>query len=146
MNYPYNVFRTKVEEHVFWVAECPTLKGCVGQGETPDEAVAELESNVNEWLKTAAEYEIEIPEVPIEMMSDYSGKFTVRVAPYVHKQAAEFAKKHGVSLNQYVNDAIVTQNKMLSTALYIEPEIKTLVENLKAMNSNSNGRIYMYKS
>ncbi len=146
MKYPYNVFQTKVEEHVFWVAECPTLKGCVGQGETPNDAVAELESNVNEWIAIATESGIDIPEVPIASMSDYSGKFTVRVAPYVHKQAAEIAKKQGVSLNQYVNDAIVTQNKMLSTALYIEPEIKSLVENLKVMNKNSNGRLYVYKS
>ena len=146
MKYPYNVFQTKVEEHVFWVAECPTLKGCVGQGETPNDAVAELESNVNEWIAIATESGIDIPEVPIASMNDYSGKFTVRVAPYVHKQAAEIAKKQGVSLNQYVNDAIVTQNKMLSTALYIEPEIKSLVENLKVMNKNSNGRLYIYKS
>lgn len=146
MKYPYNVFQTKVEKHVFWVAECPTLKGCVGQGETLDDAVAELETNVNEWIATATESGIEIPEVPIVSMSDYSGKFTVRVAPYVHKQAAEIAKKQGISLNQYVNDAIVTQNKMLSTALYIEPEIKSLAENLKVMNNNSNGRLYIYKS
>ena len=44
---------------------------------------------------------------------EYSGKFTVRVSPYVHKQASKLADQLGISLNQYINDAIVTQNATL---------------------------------
>ena len=42
MKYPFNVYQTKVEEHVFWIAEIPALNGCVGQGETADEALKEV--------------------------------------------------------------------------------------------------------
>jgi predicted RNase H-like HicB family nuclease len=34
-----------------WVAESLVLKGCVGQGETMQEAMKELEINEGEWIK-----------------------------------------------------------------------------------------------
>lgn len=51
----------EVEEHLFWVAKSKSLKGCVGQGETFDEAISELEQNEIEWLKTAEQCGISIP-------------------------------------------------------------------------------------
>ena len=83
MKYPFRVYLTKVEDHQFWVAECSLLKGCVAQGETPEEAIDELEINEAEWLQTAKEYGIPIPEIPLETDNEYSGKFTVRVSPAV---------------------------------------------------------------
>lgn len=64
MKYPFTVYRTKVENHVFWIAESSLLNGCVGQGKTADDAVSELQLNEEEWLETAREYGIDIPEVP----------------------------------------------------------------------------------
>ena len=99
-----------VEGHEFWAAESKSLKGCVAQGDTCEEALAELAINEEEWLTTAQEYGIEIPAVPFEKAESYSGKFTVRVSPAIHQAAAEQARRLGISLNQYVNDAIVTMN------------------------------------
>jgi predicted RNase H-like HicB family nuclease len=39
----------------------PDLKGCVAVGETPEEALANLEEARRLWLETAYEYEDEIP-------------------------------------------------------------------------------------
>ena len=132
MKYPYRVFQTKVGEHVFWVAESLALKGCVGQGETSEDACSELAENEDEWIATAQECDIPVPPVPIEHMTGYSGKFTVRVAAYVHREAAENAKKNGVSLTQYVNDAIVAQNARQNTIGYIFPEIKRTIDVFKS--------------
>ena len=52
----------QVDEHAFWVAESTSLKSCVGQGETSAEAIAELERNENEWLDTAKEFCIPVPD------------------------------------------------------------------------------------
>lgn len=133
MKYPFSVYQTQVEGHMFWVAECPALKGCVGQGDTLEAAYKELEENEVEWLKTAEKYGVEIPPIPVEQMNTYSGKFTVRVSPAVHQEAAELAKKQNISLNQYVNDAIVAQNSRLSTIGYIAPEIKDTVASFKQL-------------
>lgn len=53
MIYPFQSNRQKEGKHSFWVAKSLSLKGCVGQGDTPEKAVAELEENEEEWLSTA---------------------------------------------------------------------------------------------
>lgn len=133
MRYPYRVYKTKVEKHEFWVAESTALKGCVGQGDAQEEALEALELNEECWLETAQECGIDIPEVPTEEMAGYSGKLTLRVAPYVHKEAAEQAKRQNVSLNQYINDAIVAQNARLLTVGYIAEEVTKAAKEIKRM-------------
>jgi len=39
---------------------------------------------------------------------------TLRLAPYVHMQAVMFAQKEGISLNQYINNAVVSQNAAMN--------------------------------
>lgn len=137
MKYPFTVYFTQVEDHSFWIAECKSLKGCVGQGETAEEAIEELKINQNEWLETAKEFNIPIPEVPVEIENEYSGKFTVRVSPHVHRQAVELSKQQGISLNQYINDAIVSQNATLSTTGYIIPKVKEAINKLSMVMETS---------
>ncbi len=114
MKYPFTVFQMENEGHVFWVAKSIYLKGCIGQGDAQEEAINELSENEKAWLETAAEIGIPIPEIPIEHPVEYSGKMTLRISPTVHGQAAMYAKKEGISLNQYINDAVVTRNAMMS--------------------------------
>ena len=45
MIYPYMVYRVKNGEEEYWVAKSSCLKRCIGQGETPNDAEAELEKN-----------------------------------------------------------------------------------------------------
>ena len=61
MKYDYRVYKMKVENHELWIAESIELKGCIAQGETKEEAIAELELNEIEWLKTAEEFDILTP-------------------------------------------------------------------------------------
>jgi len=108
--YPFQVYQSMVEQHVFWVAKSMSLKGCVGQGETPQEAISELEANEQDWITTAKEVGIPVPLVPVEASQEYSGKLTVRIAPGVHRDAAQIAKAEKISLAQYISDAIVNWN------------------------------------
>lgn len=48
----------------FYVAMSKSLRGCVGQGATTEEAIAELEENEKVWLETANVFCIPIPTVP----------------------------------------------------------------------------------
>ena len=59
--------------------------------------------------------DIPIPERAPTALPKYSGKFTVRLSPATHADAVAFAKSQGISLTQYVSDAIVAQNAKLST-------------------------------
>ena len=60
------------------------------------------------------EVSIPIPEIMIEKTENYSGKLTLRLAPYVHMQAVIYAQREGISLNQYINNAVVSQNAMMN--------------------------------
>ena len=116
MLYPFQVYQSQVEQHVFWVAKSASLKGCVGQGETVEEAISELEANEQAWIAAAREVGIPVPPVPVEAAQEYSGKLTVRIAPGVHREAARIAKSEKVSLAQYISDAIVNWNAHNSIA------------------------------
>lgn len=151
MKYPFRVYQMENEGHCFWIAESQCLKGCVGQGEGIEEACRELELNENDWLEAAKAYNFEIPPVPVEDVTIYSGKFTVRVSASVHKEAAELAKKEGVSLNQYVNDAIVERNSRLTVIAHISPDVESVIQHLRKQllppvytaNQGSSRKTYM---
>ena len=123
MKYGFVIYKMKVDEHVFWIAESRDLNGCVGQGDTIEEAIRELENNEVEWLDAAKEYGIDIPEPSVEQPIEYSGKFMTRVSPQVHKEAAENAAKQGISLNQYVSTAIATMNNCQTAKAFIYNEL-----------------------
>lgn len=142
MKYGFNVYKTEVEGHVFWVAESEDLKGCVGQGENIEEALDELAINEEEWLATAEEYGVEIPEPTVKIAAEYSGKFMTRVSPKVHKEAAEHAAREGISLNQYVNNAIVAVNAANTTMEALKP----LVNEAASMMLMSSSTSLMWKN
>ena len=117
IKYPFKVYQTEVDGHIFWIAKSSSLKGCVGQADLMADAIAELEENEKAWLETAKETGIPIPEVFVENNENYSGKLTLRLAPYVHMQAVRLAQREGISLNQYINNAVVSQNSALEAVM-----------------------------
>ncbi len=121
MKYEANIYQMVVEDHSFWVAESKALKGCVGQGETSEEAIKELEQNEIEWLETAAEMNIPIPQPVAKNTNMHSGKFALRLSPYVYDEAYDIANELGISLNQYFNNAIV--NYIAESKRYVNKSV-----------------------
>jgi predicted HicB family RNase H-like nuclease len=70
------------------------------EGETVDELRTAFVDSVEDYLAFCKERGEE-PEKP------YSGKFLVRVEPELHKTLVIQARKHGKSLNTWVNDALL---------------------------------------
>lgn len=106
MKYEFNSYQMEVDGHSFWVAESRFLKGCIGQGDTCAEAIAELEENEIEWLESAKKYNIPIPPQSKKTENSYSGKLSLRISPFLHEEASKRAVDLGISLNQYITDAI----------------------------------------
>jgi len=113
MLYESSIYQMNVDDHVFWVAESKALKGCIGQGETSEKAILELELNEKEWLHTAEEYNIPIPPRTAKIEKKYSGKLSLRISPYLHEVCSGNAENLGISLNQYFNDAIASYNERI---------------------------------
>jgi predicted RNase H-like HicB family nuclease len=49
-------------EDGWWVVECPSLPGCVSQGKTEQEAIANIKEAMEVWIADALEHSEPIPE------------------------------------------------------------------------------------
>lgn len=51
MRYPVRIYQIETEGDPEWVAECDGIQGCVGGGDTIEEAYRELEENLEFHLE-----------------------------------------------------------------------------------------------
>jgi len=98
LNLPYRIIIQKDPGEGFY-SEVEELEGCMSQGETYEEAYANILDAMEGWLEIALKIGKEIPEPESE--SKYSGKFILRIPKSLHKKLAKKAKNENVSLNQY---------------------------------------------
>ena len=90
------------DNETVWAAEMPELPGCIGAGDTPQEALNALEDAKISWIDIAVSDGKSIPEPMEDYDIDYSGKFTLRLPITLHKDLSEKAEEEGISLNQYI--------------------------------------------
>jgi antitoxin HicB len=84
-----------------WFARIVEFPGCMTEGDTSEEALANLEEAMIGWVEVRLEDGDSIPS-PVTV-EDYSGKFMVRVAKSLHRDIARRADLEGVSLNAFVS-------------------------------------------
>ena len=49
-------------EDGYWVAECPSLPGCISQGKTKEEAIANIKEAIYGYIAALKEDNLPIPE------------------------------------------------------------------------------------
>lgn len=87
-----------------YLVEFPDYPGCVADGETPEQAMAEGADALKSYLATLHELGREVPDAG----DVYGGQWRQRVPKSLHAALARRASREGVSLN------------MLATALLAE--------------------------
>ena len=102
---PYNIIVEMWDdgEGPYWVARIAELPHCLIHGDTPGEAIAEIEEVKRDWIKSNLERGLKIPE-PIP--HKHSGQISLRIPPSLHKVLTDRAIVEGVSLNQYMTSAL----------------------------------------
>jgi len=132
--YRMRVFPIETDANTIeWAAEFPDLPGCVGAGDTAEEAVAMAMDAKKAWIETAMEEGREIPKPKNIDEDDFSGKFTLRLPKTLHKELTLQAEEEGVSLNQYLLYLITKGlNKEDMTARYelnnkIHPKSRNII-------------------
>ena len=55
-------------EDGYWVAECPSLPGCVSQGKTREEAIANARDAIREYVLALEEDHLPVPSDRFETM------------------------------------------------------------------------------
>lgn len=83
-----------------YVAQIKDLPGCLTQGETLEETMANIDEARELWIETAYEAGDDIPLPSTD--ENYSGKLLLRMPKSLHRRLAEESEREGVSLNQYI--------------------------------------------
>jgi antitoxin HicB len=100
MSLPYTI-ELQADPEAGWFVRVKEWLGCMSQGDSPEEALANIREVIPLWLETSLEDGAAIPEPRPE--EDYSGKFVVRVPRSLPGELVEAAEAEDVSLNQYIN-------------------------------------------
>ena len=53
-------------EDGYWVAECPSLAGCIGQGETRETAIANIREAITEYVAALEDDGLPVPDENFE--------------------------------------------------------------------------------
>jgi antitoxin HicB len=94
LKYPAVVRELDPKDGGGFLAEIPDLPGCISDGETAEEAVANVYRAAADWMATAEKLGRQMPA--------YSGKWVQRVPKSLHRTLASEARREGVSLNTLV--------------------------------------------
>lgn len=102
---PYTII---LEQHddadtPYWVARVAELPHCLITGDTPVEALKEIEEVKLDWIKSNLEDGLPIPE---PRPHKYSGQVRLRMPPSLHQHLVYLASAEDVSLNQYMVSAL----------------------------------------
>lgn len=97
LEYPAEVVRRKGGVFAFH----PDLDGCAAQGETVEEALANLDVARKLWLQVRVEDGLPIEEPVSE--DDFSGRVSLRMSPSLHADLARISRRQKISLNQLLN-------------------------------------------
>jgi predicted RNase H-like HicB family nuclease len=103
---PYARVLVPADDGTFF-AEILEFPGCFAQGDTPNEAMDNLNRVALGWIESAQELGQEIP--PPFMNIGYSGRIALRLPKSIHKKASTYAERDNVSLNQFFLSAISTR-------------------------------------
>lgn len=83
-----------------WLATVPGLPGCMGDGATPEAALADAEAAIVEWHNAATKLGRDVPG-PASL-----GQWRQRVPRSLHEKLKFVAAREGVSLNAYVANVL----------------------------------------
>ena len=98
-DYPFEIRPLAEEEGGGWLITFPDLPGCMSDGETPEEAMANGRDALAAWIRAMKEAGREIPKPG----DSPSGKFIARVPRSIHARLAARARQEGVSMNALVS-------------------------------------------
>ena len=99
LEYPFTIRPLSEAEGGGYLIEFPDLPGCMSDGETIEEAIANGEDAKRCWLEAMRDAGRPIPTASVETAESYSGKWQLRTPKSLHRRLAERAKREGVSLN-----------------------------------------------
>ncbi len=104
-NLPYTIaVERRDDQGTYYVARYIEIPHLVMTGDTPEEAVKDLEAAKREWFEFNIEKGNRIP-LPVKSRK-YSGKIIIRMPPGLHQHLIHVAELQGTSLNSLMVKAV----------------------------------------
>jgi predicted RNase H-like HicB family nuclease len=103
--YSFRVFWSEADKG--YVAVCPELPGVSALGESEAEALREAKAAMELYIEDVIESGEQLPEP--ETAHEYSGQLRARLPKSLHRQAAHMAEVDGISLNQFIVNAVAAK-------------------------------------
>jgi len=100
--YPFNIAWSEQDDE--FMATCSSFPGLSAFGETEEEALREAKIALDLFIESYKERGIPLPKPPKKQT--FSGQLRLRLSKSLHERAARMASLDGVSLNQYINNAV----------------------------------------
>ena len=105
-DYPFIAYQIETEDGLLWCVEYPDVQGVIGGGKTKAIAIKDAEVNLKAYLDYLKKHKKPIP-YKTSYKQNYSGRVTLRISKELHKTLNEYATFSGISLNSYINEALV---------------------------------------
>ena len=105
----YSVKITKLSPEMggCYIAEVEELPGCIADGETPQEALNNVDEAINLWIEVQQKSGRSVPAPKVyENKKEYNGKISLRTSKTLHETLVKIAETEGVSLNSFINDVL----------------------------------------
>lgn len=105
---PYHVtlVRDGDGENGPWVAQVEELAGCTSRAETAEQAASGIQQAMSDWISEALREGREVPEP--KPVDEHSGRLLLRMPRTLHAELTRLAEREGVSLNQFITDALAS--------------------------------------
>jgi antitoxin HicB len=97
LEYPFEIRPLTQTEGGGYLIRFPDLPGCISDGETPEEALANGADALQGWLETRRERGLSIPAPDLGAVEPV--KLVARLPRSLHGHLTARAKREGVSLN-----------------------------------------------
>ena len=98
-DYPFSIRPLTADEGGGYLIEYPDLPGCISDGETIPQAIANGLQAQAAWITAMREAGRAVPAPGADPSEAYSGKWVLRAPRSLHRSLAERARREGVSLN-----------------------------------------------
>jgi antitoxin HicB len=96
------------EDDQVFIASVPEITGLNAFGETPEEAIKELNAAKELFLQVMKEDGESIPDP--DLFVQHSGQLRIRIPRSLHASLSHEAKNEGVSLNTYISHLLSERN------------------------------------
>ena len=99
IEYRFTIRPVTADEGGGYLIEFPDLPGCMSDGETVEDAIANGAEAKRDWIAAMVAAGRPVPAPTAEAAEGYSGKWVLRTPKSLHRGLAERAREEGVSLN-----------------------------------------------